>query len=85
MAFLKISNSTDLQVTAEIYKSLSYGVEYYHVCLYSITLNITVFVFIQSQTSHFVVWTFVTYKSLIGSWVHGQVSKCKPSEYKSKV
>jgi len=40
MAFLKMSNSTGLQVTAEIYKSLSYVVEYYRVCLYSIT-NIT--------------------------------------------
>ena len=30
------------EVTAEIYKSLSYGIEYYRVCLYSIT-NITLY------------------------------------------
>lgn len=53
--------------------------------LYLMALNITVYAFIQSQTSHYIVWIFVTYKCLSGSWVHGQVSKCKPSKYKSKV
>jgi len=73
MAFFKMSNSTGLKILQK------------YINLYLMALNITMCDFIHSQTSHFVVWIFVTYKFLSHSWVHGQVSKCKLSEYKSKV
>jgi len=68
-----MSNSTGLKLLQK------------YINLYLMALNIIVYAFIQSQTSHYIFWIFVTYKCLSGSWVHAQVSKCKPSEYKSKV